>query len=219
MVEALKATGRFEVEVTEAFHTFKPGQLDRYDVILSNWNLWKYMKDGIPPELDWSPELRRAYVEFVRNGKGHVAIHAGSSTFYDWPEYQEICVATWKLGQTGHGKPHVFEVRIDQPDHPITKGITGFKKWDELWHRIHAQPGATVLASSYSTKESKGTDNWEPNTLVRNFGTGRTVYNSFGHSKEAYDSPEFRVLLARMVEWAATGEVTIPLPPAAPAAQ
>jgi hypothetical protein len=212
MVEALNETGRFQVDVATEIQTFNAAKLEPYDVILSNWNLWKHRRNGVPPELAWPEELRKAYVDFVRNGKGHVAIHAGSSSFYDWPEYQEICVATWKLGQTGHGPAHEFDVRIDAPEHPIMQGLGTFRKWDELWQRVDAHPDAKLLASSYCAKEYKGDDNWEPNTFVKTFGKGRTAYNSFGHSRKSYESPEFRVLLARLVEWAATGHVTIPYP-------
>lgn len=57
-----------------------------------------------------------------------------------------------------------------------------------------------------------GGDAWEPSTLVGQFGKGRTAYTSLGHDATAFKSPQFRVLLARLVEWTATGEVTIPPP-------
>jgi type 1 glutamine amidotransferase len=211
MVGLLKDAGRFEVEVTEHFEKFKPEKLKDFDVILSHWNLWRHGKQ-LPPELDWSPEMRKAYVDFVKNGRGHVAIHAGSSTFYDWQDYQEICVATWKSG-THHGPQHEFEVRIDGKDHPVTKAMSNFRKWDELWGKVYvAAKGATVLTSSFASKKFGGDDVWEPSTFVSRFGEGRTAYTSFGHDNRAFNSPEFRVLLARLVEWAATGKVTIPPP-------
>jgi len=211
IAESLDATNRFEVEVVEKFEAFSPERLDEFDVILSHWNLWKHRKQ-LPPELDWSAEMRKAYVDFVKNGKGHVALHAGSSTFYEWDEYQEICVATWKAG-THHGPQHEFEVRIDVKDHPVTKGLSNFRKWDELWEKIYvSSKDATVLTSSYASKEFKGDDVWEPSTLVSQFGKGRTAYTSFGHDGRAFKSKEAQVLLARLVEWAATGEVTIPAP-------
>ncbi len=211
IVESLKATNRFEIEVTEKFEAFPPERLEEFDVLFSHWNLWK-LRDKIPAELDWSPEMRKAYVDFVKNGKGHVAMHAGSSTFYQWEDYQDICVATWTKG-THHGPQHEFQVRIDDKEHPVTKGLSDFKKWDELWEKVYiSSEGATVLTSNYASKEFKGDDVWEPSTFVSQFGKGRTAYTSFGHDARAFKSPEFQVLLARLVEWAATGEVTIPAP-------
>jgi len=204
-------TDRFKLTVTNTIEKIDPMTLDEFDVILSNWNLFRHRKK-IPEDLQWSSELRDAYISFVKNGKGHVAIHAGSSTFYDWNDYQDLCVATWKSG-THHGPQHEFEVRIEDTEHPITAGLKNFKKWDELWEKIYvSSKGATVLTSSFSSKKFKGDDIWEPSTLISQFGKGRTAYTSLGHDTKAFESPEFRVLLARLVEWAATGEVTIPVP-------
>ena len=208
IVETLKSTRRFEVEVSEKFEAFSPARLSEFDVIFSNWNLWKQRKN-LPPELDWSPELRKAYVDFVRNGGGHVAMHAGSSTFFDWKEYQEICIATWKSG-THHGPKHMFEVRIEEKAHPITLNLGNFKKYDELWEKLYiSAKDVTILTSSFASSEFKGDNVWEPSTLVSRFGKGRTAYTSLGHDAKAFESNEFRVLLARLTEWAATGKVTI----------
>ncbi len=209
MVETLDATKLFDVTVTNTIEKMDPGSLDEFDVILSNWNLRKHRK-GIPEHLKWSEELRTAYVNFVKSGKGHVAVHAGSSTFYDWNDYQEICVATWKAG-THHGPKHEFEVRIDEAQHPVTAGLKGFRKWDELWEKIYiSAEGATVLTSNYASEQFKGDNVWEPSTVISQFGKGRTAYTSLGHDTKAFESPEFRILLARLVEWAGTGKVTIP---------
>ncbi|MEM1221658.1 MAG: ThuA domain-containing protein [Verrucomicrobiota bacterium] len=211
IVEILESTGKFEVTVNKKIHALKPAKLSQFDVIFSNWNLWK-KRDNIPERLQWSPELRQAYADFVRNGGGHVTLHAGSSTFYDWPEYQEICVATWKDG-TRHGPKHEFDVRIDVKDHPVTAGLSDFRKYDELWEEIYiSAQETTVLTSGFASSEFKGGDVWEPTTVISSFGEGRTAYTSFGHDAEAFESQDFRILLARLVEWAGTGEVTIPAP-------
>ncbi|MEM0967578.1 MAG: ThuA domain-containing protein [Verrucomicrobiota bacterium] len=211
IVDILESTGKFDVTVTKQIEAFDPSKLSDFDVIFSNWNLWKHRKD-MPEKFAWSPELKEAYVDFVRDGGGHVAMHAGSSTFFDWDDYQEICVATWKAG-THHGPRHVFDVRIDVEDHPVTEGLGDFSKYDELWESIYiSAEDPVILTSGYASKEFRGDDVWEPTTLVSQFGEGRTAYTSFGHDVQAFESEEFQVLLARLVEWAATGEVTIPPP-------
>lgn len=211
IVSALNVTERFEVVVCNEIEKMKPEAFSSFDVIVSNWNLWKQRK-AMPDSLKWSDELKAAYVDFVKLGGGHVVMHAGSSTFYDWPDYQEICVATWARG-THHGPSHEFEVRIDTQEHPVTKGLANFNKWDELWEQVHVSAeNYTVLTSSYASSQFKGDDVWEPSTFVAQFGQGRTAYTSFGHAPKAFKSHDFNVLLARLVEWAATGAVTIPAP-------
>lgn len=210
IASALDETERFQVVVCNEIEKMNPDALWGFDVIVSNWNLWKQRK-AIPNSLKWSEKLKAAYVDFVKLGGGHVAIHAGSSTFYEWTDYQEICVSTWASG-THHGPSHEFEVRIETQEHPVTKGLANFRKWDELWEKVHVSAeNCTILTSSYASSQFKGDDAWEPSTFVAQFGQGRTAYTSFGHAAKAFDSKDFNLLLARLVEWAATGAVTIPV--------
>jgi uncharacterized protein len=218
--EALESTGRFQVTVTEKPETLTAADLAGVAVIVSNWNTYGKPKEGGPPKVtEWPEALRTAYVDFVRKGGGHVAVHAGSSSFPEWTDYQAICLATWKAGQTGHGPKHEFEVRIDEPAHPVMAGMKGFRIFDELWHRAVVHPGTNVLASSFSSNETKGTGAWEPCVLAGKFGEGRCFTILLGHGAgtdgQHMASPHFRALFARGTEWAASGKVTIP-PPAAP---
>lgn len=212
--EVLEETQRFEVSVTRNIEKLAPAKLKDYDVIVSNWNLYRHRR-GIPEHLQWSEELRAAYIDFVKNGGGHVAFHAGTSTFYEWEDYQKVGIATWRNGTT-HGPSHTFEVRMEEVEHPVTAGLGNFKMWDELWQKLDvADKDAQVLTSSYCAKEYKGRDVWEPSTFVGQFGEGRTAYTSFGHEVRSFEKPQLRVLFARLIEWAATGEVTIPAPESA----
>jgi type 1 glutamine amidotransferase len=199
----LEETGRFRVDVTEKPGQFTARSLESYDVILSNWNSF-----GLGPESEaWPEEARRAYLDFVRRGKGHVIVHAGSASFAGWKEYGDLTLATWKKDQTVHGPRHEFEVRIEDPAHPVTAGMAPFKIHDELWNRPGVTAGATVLASSYSAVDKEGTGGWEPTALAGRFGRGRSFALLLGHDAEAMDNPGFQTLLRRGVEWAATGRV------------
>jgi type 1 glutamine amidotransferase len=44
------------------------------------------------------------------------------------------------------------------------------------------------------------------------YGNGRVFVDAMGHDADAMTLPGFVATLARGAEWAATGEVTIPLP-------
>lgn len=200
----LESTGRFAVEVTEKPYELTADSLAKFDVILSNFNAFG---KGTQEKL-WTEDVRNAYENFVRSGGGHVVIHAGACSFNDWPEYLEIGLANWKGGQTSHGPQHEFDVRIDDPDHPITKGLEPFKVTDELWNRPGMPEGVTTIASGFSTKESRGTDQWEPVAMVRRFGEGRCYTLMLGHDAKKMEQPPFVTLLTRGVEWAATGAVS-----------
>jgi type 1 glutamine amidotransferase len=199
----LEQTGRFEVDVTEKPGLLTAPLLEPYDVILSNWNSF-----GLGPEGEsWPEDAKRAYLDFVRRGKGHLVVHAGSASFPEWKEYGELALATWKKDQTVHGPRHEFTVRMESQSHPVTAGLKPFKIFDELWNRPGIAEGATVLASSYSAADKEGTGRWEPTALAGSFGAGRSFALLLGHDAEAMDNPGFRTLLRRGVEWAATGRV------------
>ena len=208
-------TGRFKVDICEQPEKLTAETLRPYSVIVSNWN--SFSSDPRNPMAAWPEKTREAYLDFVRNGKGHVVIHAGSSSFYEWPEYQKLILATWGMDVTGHGAPHDFPVSISDPDHPVTRGLEGFETFDELWHKVPLQPGVTVLAKAFSSEKSGGTGKEEPVALAASYGKGRSFTLLLGHDARAMRSPGFAALLTRGTEWAATGNVTLAVsaPPSA----
>jgi len=199
----LERGGRFVVDITARPDLFTAASLAPYDVVLSNWNAF-----GLDPAAAaWPEEAGRALFDFVRRGKGHVVVHAGSASFPSWADYHRLTLATWKDEQSSHGPRHEFPVRIDQSDHPITAGVRPFRTADELWNRPGIAEGANVLASSFSAADQGGTGQWEPTAFVGRFGDGRSFTLLLGHDAEAMDNPGFQALLRRGVEWAATGQV------------
>jgi type 1 glutamine amidotransferase len=210
LVAILQSGGRFEVDVCDTPGTLRARELASYDVILSNWNAF-----GLDPAASaWPAATRRAYLDFVRRGKGHVVVHAGSASFPDWPEYLELTLATWRLGQTSHGPIHEFPVRLESVKHPVTEGLGPFTIRDELWNAPGLAEGAEVLASSYSVPGQERVGRWEPAVLAGHFGEGRSLTILLGHDAAAMDNAAFQTLLLRAVEWAATGKVVMPPPPA-----
>jgi len=207
--EILEDSGRFIVDVTQPPEGLTVESLQAYDVIVSDWNTFTARYQA-PREDGWSDAAKKAYLDFVRNGKGHVAIHAGSSSFYDWPEYQQLVITNFKVGRTDHGTRHTFPVRIDEPDHPITRGLKSFNTFDELWHDAPIAEGGRVLASAFSSTESGGSCKYEPVVMVRQFGEGRSFTTLLGHDTKAMDGEGFQALLVRGTEWAATGVVSEP---------
>jgi type 1 glutamine amidotransferase len=116
----------------------------------------------------------------------------------------------------GHGPEHDFVVTTLAADHPITRGLP--KKWlhpnEQLTHGQHGPAkDMTVLTYAWSkdTKENEVMD-W-----VIPYGKGRVYTTMLGHLWK--DKPDtalrcagFQTLFVRGVEWAATGNVTHPVP-------
>lgn len=189
----LEATGRFEVDVELNPETLTAAKLAQYDVLLSNWNAFGKNKPA-----PWPEAMKQAYVDFVRNGGGHVVVHAGSSSHYDWDDYHAICLATWR-GRTGHGEQHEFPYRATDTVHPITEGLELSKATDELWFRPMVHPNATVLAEAYS----KTTGNWEPSVVAGSFGESRCFTILLGHGDWHMTQEPFKGLLNAGTEWVA----------------
>lgn len=189
--------------------------LAKYDVFVLNY---KDSKDG-SAETRWSDENKKALADAVRGGTGVVSIHYASAAFVAgdaWhKEYERLIAGGWRK-QGNHGKKHEFIVKIANPDHPITKGMPAeFQhSLDELYQNSVMFDDSEVLATAWSdkSKDPKNTDKHEPVVWVNKFGQGRIVNNVLGHDAKGMESLGYRTLLIRGVEWAATGEVTTPVP-------
>ena len=137
----LMETGRFAPYVTEEPAGISAATLAKYDVIVLNY---------CGPR--WSKETEAAVENFVRSGKGLVAVHAASYSFGglktlpdrqivlgkqalapepnepSWPAYAAMLGAAWseEAPKTGHDTRHAFQVKWVDGDHPIARGIAGF---------------------------------------------------------------------------------------------
>ena len=199
-----------------------------YDVILNNYN-------GEP----WPREVEISLEEYMEQGGGLVSYHAADNSFPDWKAYNKmIGVGGWggrdetsgpqlrlregkwihdtTPGRGGtHGAAVVQLIRVDQPAHPIMRGLP--EKWlhvsDELYGKLRGPAeNLTVLASSFSDKKNRGTGEQEPVLMVIQYGKGRVFHTVLGHGQPQVKGLGFQITLSRGTEWAATGKVTLPVP-------
>jgi len=234
MKKALVDAGLFQVDVSTSpprgqdLSGWKP-DFAAYDVVLSNYN-----------GAAWPAAVRKAFVDYVRNGGGFVCVHAADNAFGNWGEYNEIIgVGGWggrnensgpyvyftkdgkevrdtSEGRAGsHGPQHEFQIVIRDGNHPITRGMP--KAWlhakDELYDYLRG-PAAKmqVLATAYAAKQQRGSDNHVPMMIVIEYGQGRIFHTPMGHADYSMRCVGFETTLIRGAEWAATGNVTFPVP-------
>ena len=234
----LERSGRFVVDVATTpgqdapkyeWTKFRP-DFSKYDVVLSNYN-------GEP----WPEDVQRSLERYVSGGGGLAIIHAANNAFEGWPAWNTMIGLGWrgaKFGDrvtvddsgkvirtpkgegpgAGHGSQHEFKVVVRNPDHPITKGMPA--EWmhakDELYH---GQRGPAekmeILATAYADKAKGGTGANEPMIWVIPFGKGRVFTTVMGHVSADDDTAirctGFKTVMLRGCEWAATGEVTLPV--------
>ncbi len=195
--EVLAASSRFEVRVSEDPLILESNAaLARYDVILMTM-----FHRGTP---EMTGRAQENLLNFVKNGKGFYVQHLASASFGDWAEFGKLCGRYWVMGTSGHGPRSVFECKIANADHPITKGMGTFKIFDELYAKLQGDEDIEVLVSAYSDWSKQE----EPLVFARPYGKGRSVHNALGHDFKAILDPNMQKLIRRGVEWAATGKVT-----------
>jgi len=212
--EVLEKTGRFSVYVNEEVRGNGPETFAPYDVLLLNWN---DMKQTAGPW--WDNRARQAMLDYVRDGKGLVSFHSANNAFWGWGEFDKLVGGTWREGAS-HAPYHTYTVKIVDRDDPITKGMPPtFAETDELYEGLSMQPNTHLLATAFDdpnncwkSKKRCGTGKDEPLIWTVKYGLGRVFQTALGHDVKAMDSPGFRLTLVRGAEWAATGEVTIPVP-------
>jgi hypothetical protein len=236
----LEKTGRFEITVStspgkgakEEWNAWRP-EFSKYAVVLSNYNgedwpapvkeaFLKYVEGGGGAVMvhaannafpGW-PEFNRLIGLGWRDNK------YGDRVTLD-EKGQQVRTPKGEGPGAGHGPQHEFVVTVRMPDHPIMKGLPA--KWkhakDELYHGQRGPAlDMTILDSAYSAPDKGGTGAHEPITWFIPHGKGKVVTTVLGHHMrgqkdfDALHCVGFQTLVARAAEWAATGEVTIPVP-------
>jgi type 1 glutamine amidotransferase/HEAT repeat protein len=200
------ANPKFFVTVNESPWDMTPDSLASCDVVFFNWNT--FGKD----KREWSQAMKDAFIPWVKKGGNVVIFHAGGSIFYNWPEFMSLIGGTWEKG-TFHPAQQEYTVKIDNPDHPITKGLKDFVTFDEPWQKLsNRNPDRKVLATTTIPKEKTGKvggGSGEPEVMAMTteLEKGRCFNLVLGHSGKSIENEGCTALILRGTEWAATGEV------------
>jgi type 1 glutamine amidotransferase len=217
----LEDTGKFEVRVTEEFRGAGPETLAPYQVVIVNYY------DQKKPDLRWGERTDAALANYVRSGKGLVVYHFSAAAFDGWTEFEQMCGGNWRPNNGHHSARHDFTLDVKDSDHPIMRGMKKSfpEPNDELYANLKWQPPANihVLATAfddyklYTNKKDAqphdGAGKNEPMLWTVKYGSGRVFVTALGHDSEAMKSAAFITTFTRGAEWAATGQVTIPVPP------
>ena len=196
--EILVKTEKFDVKVCEDPHILESETaLKAYDVIV--FTIFSRRIAMLPGQ------AQENLLNFVKGGKGFFVQHLATASFGKWDEFGKLCGRKWVMGTSGHGPRAVFEANVVNREHPITAGLEDFKVDDELYAKLQGTGKINVLVQADSDWSKKT----EPLIFTLNYGKGRTVHNAFGHDRKALMTPNVQKIIARGVEWAATGKVQL----------
>ena len=124
----------------------KPEAFASYAVVLGNFNTFG---EDAPATKEWPAETRQAFLAHMAKGRGLVMVHAGSSVFYDWPEFHNLACGTWKDGTNGQSqqlKNANISVSLEDMQSPFDFSVDGTWKDKTLAIKLHLADFADALA-------------------------------------------------------------------------
>jgi len=151
-------------------------------------------------------------LKLLEQGVGLVVWHHALANCQDWAEFEKIAGAKFwlKPGErngtqiarsgTGGGK---VKIHIEDPSHPITKGISDFEVADETYNHQTFCDGIHVLVSTDHPRSDK------PIAWVHQYGKARVFGYQSGHDAKVWTNDSFRRLMAQGIRWA-SGESKVP---------
>jgi type 1 glutamine amidotransferase len=190
---------------------------------------------------------KKAFEAYMQNGGGLVVVHAADNAWGEWEEYNKmIGVGGWggrteangpyvylddngkeirdlSPGKAGtHGGKPEFPITVRVPEHPIMKGLPSvwLTAQDECYAVLKGPAeNMTILATAEDPSVPARKGQHQPALMTIDYGKGRCFHSILGHDTPAYEGVSFIVTFLRGCEWAATGEVTQPVPGDFPSAE
>lgn len=232
----LESTGRFRVRVLEEFRGAGDELLGRFDVVLV---IYEGRDDYFSVAEGFGDTTNAALLRFVHElGRGMVWFHGSAVQEPDWgwpDDFDRMRGATMSRRSGLRPRPQgEFHLRTADPRHPITEGLDA--EWtavnDDVLTGVALDPGAQVLLTIFDDAETYRRAGWprphtpvdvpaggldelpgmntdQPLAWVNEWGAGRCFTITLGHDRDTFRRIPFMTMLARGVEWAATGEVTL----------
>ena len=155
-----------------------------YDAIL----LYNFEKK--PSQKQWDN-----FLKLLDKGVGLVILHHAIYGYRPWPEYQKMVgVTSWLSG----AKDDVdFKVHVEDPKHPITRGLADFSINDETYQGHGLDPKMHVLLTTDAPTNAKAV------AWVHSYRKSPVCYFQLGHGERAYANQGFAQVLGRAIRWTA----------------
>ena len=168
------------------------------------WTMTGDMYDAWRPQWAYatSTDTRRRFSGFVREGGGLLAIHTASICFDDWAEWGDIVGGAWRWGVSWH--PEFGAVRSNVvARHDVVRGVeASFEIADEVYGDLELRPGIEVLATARRTHD----DADQPVLWAQQYGSGRVVYDGFGHDASSITDAVNARILNQALKWVKRGD-------------
>lgn len=217
----LESTGRFRVDLCEEPRGLQLAGLAPYRLILVNYdgmeNVFGRNPDGpggmpLYPErtTPMDPATTETLAAFCRAGGGLLFYHSSCCVSERWPEaYRALTGATHGFDACKSYRDLGYTVHT-VPGHPITEGVA--PEWkiadDDFLNGVFLRPGSVPLATIHDPVNEREV----PVAWAHELGEGRVFAVSLGHQADTIRRLDFVRLFTRGADWAANGQITVPLP-------
>lgn len=194
-------TGAWTTDISIDYAVFAAENLAKYDVLVLNNTTHIKIPEALKPNL----------LDFVRQGKGLVGIHAATDNFNDWPEAAQMIGGLFSGHPWGGGGTWAF--KLEEPNHTLLRafGGQGFKLRDEIYQfkepytRADRRVLLTLDLSDPATGNVKGNraDQDYAVAWIKTVGQGRVFYCSLGHERNVFQDPGVVGFYLDGIQWAA----------------
>lgn len=185
-----------QVEHPNALEMLAPENIASYDVIL----LYDMPSMTESNTDDYFYQLTEA-------GKGIIVLHHAFCSYDYWPGFSKISGgryhrSAWTKNRvlqeiSTYTHDVTFDVKVEDPSHPVTAGITDFQITDETYGEIEISPTVYPLLST-TEPSSAPLVGWT--NISRN---SRVVTLTLGHDRSAWENPSFIQILSQAITWTA----------------
>jgi type 1 glutamine amidotransferase len=151
------------------------------------------------PQSWLTEEQAAALKEFVTAGNGFYSLHNNSHVSLSSKTYRDVQGGAY----IGHPPLRPFKVRVVNANHPITQGVKDFMVNDEQHYVHYDKDRKNILLEAenmdgltYEKLGARSVAGW-----AYDYGSGRVVFTSVGHTIHALWAPQYLKLQKRAVQW------------------
>ena len=145
---------------------------------------------------------KESYHKLLKLGKGLLFLHHSLASYQDWDEFKTIIggryherINTPQSSTYQHDV--IFKVMIKNPSHPVTKVISNFEIFDEVYGNTEVMPGLEILLTTIHPQSSK-VIGW-----AHKKEKSRIVYLQPGHDKNAWSNPNYQQIIRQAIAFVA----------------
>jgi type 1 glutamine amidotransferase len=194
-----RKTGAFELVHSNDLSMLKPENLKQFDAICFLNTTGVLTEDN---------ELRQSLLNFVREGKGFVGLHAVTATFVQYPKYDQFPQFGEMIGAYENGghpwRPNeTVTLKVEEPKHPLNAAFktATFEVQDQIFQfkDFYSRDKLRVLISVDTDKTDmnpkrrflpeRANDKDFGISWVKKYGKGRVFYSSLGHNPHIFWNP------------------------------